>query len=674
MAGTGARVAALGLALAVSILPPIQAPVPAHASAAHPREAPAADREVTGRTVASETATTVTTAKKAGAAGGDRTAGLADRADRAERAERDGATGRRTPAPAPARRVVRMGATQSVDSMNPFLAVRLISTAIHRWTYGQLTMPDPATLAPAPDLAESWKTSADRLTWTFTMRAGATWSDGRPVTAHDAAWTFNKIMTDDAAKTANGPAVENFDTVTAADDRTLVIRTGKPQASMLELPIPIMPRHVWEGVGDVGTFENETYPAVGNGPYIPVEHRKNAYVKLRANPSYWRGAPAIDELHVVFYENPEAALAGLKKGDIDWIGRLAPPQFQALTGHPDIVQWNTPGRRAAYLQLNPGAETSGGEPIGDGHPALKDARVRRAVHHAIDKQALVRQVQNGLAVPADGSIVPPMYREFFWRAEGDDAVTFDPAEAGRILDEAGYARGADGIRTMPGGGRRLEMRFSVRTEEPVEEKIAQYLTGWLRDIGILLTVRRIDANRYTEETGSTALYDIAISGWSVNPDPEEVLATHLCGRRPTASGQGGGTESFFCDDEFERLYRAQLAELDRAERVRLIKRMQRRLYTEAPVIALYYPNNLEGYRRDRIASITPLPKDRGLLYGASGYWPVYSLRAVERPAAPAGSGTGTGTAVAVAAIAALALGAGGVLLARRRRARADDRE
>ncbi|GAA3445032.1 ABC transporter substrate-binding protein [Planomonospora venezuelensis] len=575
--------------------------------------------------------------------------------------------------PAEGKRIVRLGAIQAIDSMNPFLAVRVVSTSVHRWMYAYLTTPDSKTLAPSPDLAESWETSADKLTWTFKIR-DTKWSDGAPVTAHDAAWTLNKIMTDDGAKTANGPAVENFASVTASDDRTLVITTRKPQASMLELPIPIMPRHVWEKVGDIAGFEAEQYPAVGNGPYIAVEHKKNAYVKLKANPGYWRGAPKIDELHVIFYENPEAANVGLKKGDIDWIGRLAGPHFEALAGDPDIVQWNTQGRRASYLQLNPGAATADGEEIGDGHPALKDPKVRQAIHHAIDKQALVEQVQNGLAVPADGSIVPPMYKDFFWQAEGDVRVAFDPARANEILDDAGYRKGADGIRTMPDGNRKLEMRFSIHTEDPVEDKLAQFLTGWLKDIGIGLTTRKLDSNKFTEETGSTALYDIAISGWSVNPDPEEVFATHLCSRRPTAAGEGGGTESFYCDEEYERLYQAQLVELDRAKRAELIRRMQQKLYTDAPVIALYYPNNLEGYRSDRITSITPIPEDKGILYGGSGYWPVYSLQAVATPAGPAAGGSSAGAVIGIVAGAVVVLGAGGYLLARRRRAAADDRE
>lgn len=575
-------------------------------------------------------------------------------------------------APEPGKKIVRLGVTQAVDSMSPFLAVRLIASSIHRWTYGYLTVPDPKTLQPSPDLAESWTTSDDKLTWTFKIR-DTTWSDGRPVTAQDAVWTFDTVMTVDAAKQANGPAVENFESVTATDDRTLVIKTKKPQASMLENPIPIVPKHIWEKVGDIGAFENDVYPVVGSGPFVVVDHKKDAYVKLKANPGYWQGAPKIDELHVIFYENPEAAIAGLKKGDIDLIGRLDAAQFQSLAGNPDIVQWNTPGRRAAYLQINHGAQTIDNKPVGDGHPALKDPKVRQAIHYAIDKQALVDQVQNGLAVPADGSIVPPMYKDFFWQAEGDDLVTHDAARANRILDEAGYKKGPDGVRTMPDGKRKLEMRFSIHTDTPVEDKLAQYLTGWFKDIGIALSTKKLEPSKFTEETGFTGLFDIAISGWSVNPDPEEVLATHLCSRRPTAGGEGGGTESFYCDPAYEKLYQEQLSELDRTKRADIIKQMQRRLYTDAPVIALYYPNNLEGYRKDQITSITSMPEEKGLLYGASGYWPVYSLDAVATPAAGSAGGSSTGLVVGgVAAVVILV--AGGFFLARRRRSVADDRE
>ncbi|MGC4944572.1 ABC transporter substrate-binding protein [Kribbella sp. DT2] len=567
-------------------------------------------------------------------------------------------------------RVVRVGATQSMDSMNPFLAVRLVSTSIHRWMYGYLTVPDAKTLQPSPDLAESWTTSPDGLTWTFKIRAGK-WSDGQPITAEDAAWTFNKMMTDDGAKTANGPAVENFASVTASG-QDLTIKLKTPQASMLENPSPIMPKHVWEKVGDISKYDAETYPAVTSGPYVAVEHKKDQYVKLKANPEYWRGAPKIDELQVIFYDNPAAAVVGLKKGDIDLLGRLAPPDFEAIKGDENIVQWNNEGRRSSYLQINHGATTSDDKPIGDGHPALKDPKVRQALHYAIDKQKLVDEVQNGLAKPADGSIVPPMYKDFFWQAEGAQKISFDLTKANQILDAAGYKKGADGIRTMPDGSRKLQFRFSIHTDTPIEDKLAEYLTGWFKELGITLTTKRLDSSKFTEETGTTALFDIAVSGWSVNPDPEEVLATHLCSRRPTASGEGGGTESFYCDPQFEQLYQQQLKELDRPKRAALIKQMEERLYTDAPVIALYYPNDLEGYRKDRIAKITSIPEENGILYGGSGYWPFYTVEAVVADSTEeGGSNTGliVGAGVGVVVLAGLVL-----LFLRRNGKAADERE
>ncbi|MEU4233278.1 ABC transporter substrate-binding protein [Nonomuraea sp. NPDC026600] len=93
----------------------------------------------------------------------------------------------------------------------------------------------------------------------------------------------------------------------------------------------------------LAAIEADVYPAVGSGPYIAVEQKKDQYVKLKANPDYWLGKPKIDELQFIFYDNPQAAIAGLKKGDIDLIGRMTPPDFESIKGDPNIEQWNTQG-------------------------------------------------------------------------------------------------------------------------------------------------------------------------------------------------------------------------------------------------------------------------------------------------------------------------------------------
>ncbi|MFD2356178.1 ABC transporter substrate-binding protein [Nonomuraea ferruginea] len=266
-----------------------------------------------------------------------------------------------------------------------------------------------------------------------------------------------------------------------------------------------------------------------------------------------------------------------------------------------------------------------------------------------------------------------MYTDFFWEAADDTKVSYDPAKANQILDDAGYKKGADGVRTMPDGDRKLEFRFSIHTDTPIEDKLAEYLTGFFKEIGVTLTTKKLDSSKFTEETGVTGLFDIAISGWSVNPDPEEVLATHLCSRRPTPSGEGGGTESFYCDDTFEKLYQEQLKELDRPKRADLIKQMQERLYTDAPVIAIYYTNDLEGYRKDRIKSITSVPEQDGILYGASSFWPFYSLEAVESSATAEEGGSNTALIAGVVG-AVVVIGVGAFFLTRRRKSAADDRE
>jgi peptide/nickel transport system substrate-binding protein len=436
-----------------------------------------------------------------------------------------------------------------------------------------------------------------------------------------------------------------------------------------------MPKHVWESVTDMAKYDAEKYPTVGNGPYIAVEHKKDQYVKLQANPNYWRGKPKIDELQVIFYDNPQAAIAALKKGDIDLIGRLFPPEYQAIQNDPNIEAWNTQGRRSAYLQINHGATTTDDKPVGDGHPALKDVKVRQALHYAIDKQKLADEVQSGLAKPADGSIVPPMYKDFFWEATGDTKVSYDPAKANQILDDAGYKKGSDGIRTMPDGKRKLELRFTIHADTPIEDKLAEYLTGFFKEVGITLTTVKLDSSKFSEETGVTGNFDIAISGWSVNPDPEEVMATHLCSRRPSPSGEGGGTESFFCDETFEKLYQQQLKELDRPKRVEILKQMQERLYTQAPIIAIYYQNDLEGYRKDRVTSITPIPEDKGLLYGGSSYWPFYTVdvKAVATGGGAAAGGSNTGLIAGIVG-GVVAVGLVAFLATRRRKSTADERE
>ncbi|HEX3906965.1 MAG TPA: ABC transporter substrate-binding protein, partial [Mycobacteriales bacterium] len=157
-----------------------------------------------------------------------------------------------TPSPSavPARNAstLTVGISQDVDSLNPFVGVLASSYELYQLSYDTLTEYSPNDFTPKPGLATSWKTSPNGLTWTFTIRSGVKWSDGVPLTAHDVAYTFNRVMHGLNEQTNYGNYVADLKSVTAPNDTTVVMTTKHPDPSMLALSVYILPEHIWKNV------------------------------------------------------------------------------------------------------------------------------------------------------------------------------------------------------------------------------------------------------------------------------------------------------------------------------------------------------------------------------------------------------------------------------------------
>ncbi|MFE9910320.1 ABC transporter substrate-binding protein [Streptomyces clavifer] len=562
---------------------------------------------------------------------------------------------------------------QSVDSLSPFLAQRLLSTSIHRLMYDYLTNYDAKDSRTIPGLATEWQTSADKLTWTYTIRGDSRWSDGEKATAEDAAWTFNKMMTDEGAATSNGSFVGNFRKVTAAGPDKLVIELKQPQATMTALDVPIVPKHVWEKVGDFSKFNNDTkFPVVGNGPFILTDYKVDSYVKLKANKDFWRGAPQFDELVFRYYKDQDAAVAALRKGEVSFVAgspSLTPAQAASLKTADHIKVNDAPGRRFYALAANPGARTRDGEKFGDGHPALLDQEVRRALFMAVDRTTIIDKVFQGHAVEGEGYI-PPRYDSYFWKPAAGQKLGHDPAKAGALLDRAGYRKNSAGKRVGK-DGRPLDLRILCHATDPNDKAVGKYLQEWWGDLGVGLEV---DCRDNVSDPWYAGEYDLAFDGWSVNPDPDFVMSIHTCAALPARAKESAATDNFICDEQYDDLYAKQLAEYDPAKRADLVKQMESRLYDTGYMNVMAYPNAVEAYRTDQIESITTMPSDAGNIFGQDGYWSWWS--AVPAAGASDGSSDGGGsTGVLVGAgIAVVVLAGGGLLFAMRRRSTAEDRE
>ena len=565
--------------------------------------------------------------------------------------------------------------SQQVDSFNPFTAQLAVTTNVLRHVYDSLVTVDPETNEPAPALAEEWEAGDDGLTWTFHLRDDVVFTDGEPLTADDVVWTFTTIMENEAAAIASGNYASGFESVTAEDDHTVVVELDEPQATMASLDVPIVPRHVWEPIveeeGDAfADFTNEVFPLVGSGPFVLTEHDRGRHITLEANPDHWRGGPELDRVVLRYYSEKDAAVEALRSGEVSFVYELTDAQATSLEGTDDIAVNIADGKRFQAFTINPGAETQDGEAFGDGHPALSDLTLRQAIVMAIDNEEIVDKAHNGQAVAA-GGYVPPRYADFHWSPEGaEETLAFDPDAANAMLDEAGYESGEDGVRVSPDGDR-LELRLHAHADRPDNVQAALVMVERLADIGIQVENNTVDPGVLSDALHAGE-YDLIFTGWTVNPDPDYVFSIHTCGALPVEPGTMQG-DAYFCDEEYDRLYEAQLAEYDRAARAEIVHELQEVLYTEAVVNVLAYPNILEAYRTDHVAALQVQPDPGGNIWGQDGYWAWWSAEPAAADEAAASSGPSNGVMWAVGGGAALLLVVGAVVLLVRR-ATAGDRE
>ncbi|GGL12031.1 ABC transporter substrate-binding protein [Streptomyces flaveus] len=568
--------------------------------------------------------------------------------------------------------VLTVAVAQSVDSLSPFLATRLVSTSIHRLMYEYLTNYDPKDNHAVPGLATKWEPSADKLTWTYTIRDNSKWSDGKQATAEDAAWTFNKMMTDEGAATANGSFVANFRKVTAPSPTKLVIELKKPQATMAALDVPIVPKHVWENVGDFSKFNNDkTFPIVGNGPFVITDYAPDSFVRLKANTSFWRGAPKFDELVFRYYKDQDAAVAALRKGEVSFVAgapALTPAQAASLKGEENIKVNDAPGRRFYALATNPGARAKNGEKFGDGHESLLDQKVRQALFMAVDRKTIIDRVFQGHAVEGEGYI-PPRFSTYHWKPTDGQKLSYAPDKASQLLDQAGYKKNADGKRVGK-DGKPINYRILCHATDPQDKAVGKYLQEWWGELGIGVTLNCLDN---VTDPWLAGEYDLAFDGWSVNPDPDFVLSIHTCAALPATPKDTGATDNFICDKQYDELYEKQLAEYDPAKRADLVKQMESRLYDTGYMNVMAYPNAVEAYRTDQIESIMTMPQDAGNIYGQDGYWGWWSATPAADGEAASEESSSAGVIIGIVAGVVVLAGAG-AFFTMRRRATAEDRE
>jgi len=563
--------------------------------------------------------------------------------------------------------VFTVGILNDIDSLNPYTGILAESYEVYQLMYGYLMDNAAADFSPVGDLATSWTTSPDGKTWTYTIRSGVTWSDGVPLTASDVAYSFNRVMKGEYEQTNYGNYVTNIATVTATNPTTVVMVTKVPTPIMTHLLVPILPEHIWSKISEtaVKSYANDKN-VVGAGPFLLAEHSTGQFVRLVRNPHYYRGEPKIDEVVFRVYKNSDAMVQALKKGEIDFADSLDFDVWQSLKGVQGITTFPSKYTGFDELAFNTGAALSDGTPIGNGNPALKNKTVRQALNYAVDRKTLLQKVIGGTGTEGS-SIIPPIYPKLHYNPPSP--YTFDPAKANQLLDQAGYKRGADGMRTTP-AGKPLTLRLYARTESQNSQRMAPFIKGWLHDVGIPVTVKVVSNDSLTEIIGQ-GTYDMFLWGWVVEPDPDYQLSTFTCGQR---SYKDSGTiyaalsDSFYCNPTYDALYAKQASQIDPAQRAATVQQMQQMLYDDAPYAVIWYYDDTVAYS-SRFTGFVPQPAPDGVYLFQYGIWSYLNIQLASTKSSESSgnSGLNTATVVAVGAGAAVIVGGIALLLGRRRR-------
>ena len=433
---------------------------------------------------------------------------------------------------------------------------------------------DKDTFELKPMLAESYEISDDHLTYTFTMRKDATFSDGVPVTAHDVKFTFDAIQ-NPANETADlRNYFQDVTNVELLDDYTVRFTCAKPyfRHVIMLSGMPIFPKHIYEQ-GDFNTSPNNRKP-IGSGPYVFETWQTNQQIVLARNDKYWNPERAghVDKLVYKIITDNNAAFQVLEKQEIDAYMRLTPEQWMNQAATPEFEAkfnkykyWGTTGYAASlsYVAWNLRK------------PQFQDKRVRRALTMLLDRQEILDTLYYGLGkvVTGPSDLNSPEY---------DSSIKpwpFDPEGAKALLDEAGWIdHDGDGIRDKDGTKLSFEFMFPPGANEV--DQMATVYQEELRRAGIDMRIRTIEWATFIENITKRE-FDAVTLRWAMPPNSEPYQIWH------SSQAEKGSNYPGFSDPEVDKLLEDIRTEFDREKRIPMFHRVHAILHEEQPYIFLW---------------------------------------------------------------------------------------
>ncbi len=488
-----------------------------------------------------------------------------------------------------------LGSIGEPSNLIPYLATDSASSEIISQLYTAL-LDFNKDLQIVPLAARSWESLEDGKRLRFVLRDDIFWSDGVPLTADDIEFTY-KLMIDPKTPTAYAEDFLAIKTFRKLDTYSFEVEYEKPFARAVMTWLgAILPKHILENQ-DLLNSPLARKP-ISSGPFTLKEWIPGTQLTLEASDTYFLGRPYIDEVVTRIIPDPSTMFLELKAGRLDSMG-LSPQQYlRQTTG----AEWEKNWKKYRYLS---GSYTFLGYNLK--HPFFQDVRVRQAIGHAIDRQALVQGVLWGQGIAAFGPYKP----ETWPYHQTLEPFRFDPQRAKRLLGEAGWIDDdQDGTLERDG----IPFAFTILTNQGNDQRIktATIIQSQLKAVGIAVTIRTVEWAAFIREFVNKGRFDALILGWTITQDPDIFDVWHS-----SKAVEGGLNFTGYKNAEVDELLIKARATTNQTVRKKLYDRFQEILHEEQPYAFLYVPYALPIVQA-RFHGIKAAPA--GIMYNLDRWW------------------------------------------------------
>ncbi len=470
--------------------------------------------------------------------------------------------------------VLRYASTKDIRNINPHLY--LGEMAAQAMVFESLTRNTPDGVKPW--LASSWDISADGRTYTFHLREGVRFSDGTPFDATAVDMNVRAVL-DNRSRHAWLDLVNEVESTRVVDARTWELKLKHPYfPTLIELGVTRPLRFISPACMKEGKTKDGVTCLAGTGPWKLVQHERNQFARFERNPDYWGEKPSLAAVEWRVMPDLQTSLLALQKGEIDLIfgadgDQITSDAFTGLQKSGTLkVKLSEPTGSRAVL-------------INSGSPVTSDVRVREAIQFAVDREAIVKNVLNGTEAPAGTLMarnVPGCDIELTVRG-------FDPQKARRLLDEAGWLTGKNGVREKD--GRPLELSFYFNSQNGQEKNIAQAIQGDLARVGITLKVIGEEKQAFLDRQ-RTGKFDLQYSlSWGAPYDPQSYFASW----RFPAHGDYQAQRGLSDKEQIDASITALMTQADEGKQLEMIHRLLRRIHESAVYLPLSYSRTKAVY-------------------------------------------------------------------------------